>query len=201
MQGLFVEAFEKIENAPQVAGHFVSSYETQLIKEADELFYAGMDNDDNNLKESYLINALGKFMLLLKMHPDNPVFCTKIAVIHETCHHCPQAKDYFHRAINLENLNPFANFYFGEYYFIQRDYNNAIRHYLIAYHNGYRENLTLNLRIATVYDRLGDIEKAKKYYYMSEKLSADNDVLASKIKTLDDSYYTLENYTERTIRE
>lgn len=199
-QGTFCCAFEQIDFDTDIY-QIGSVHEKQLNKEADDYFYAGINSADKEVKEAYLSKALGRYMLLLKMHPDNPIYCTKIAVIHDTCHHCPQAKDYFHRAINLENLNPFANFYFGEYYFIQRDYNNAIRHYLIAYNNGYKSKFILNLRLATIYERVGDIEKAKKHYHISEQLSPEQTELSSKIQALNDVYYAQENYTDKTIRE
>ena len=199
-QGTGCFAFERIDCCePVFRGN--SEYETKLNNEADKYFYAGMEIQDKNLKEAYLIKALGKYMLLLKLHPDDPVLCTKIGVIHETCHHCPQAKSYFFRAINLENLNPFANFYLGEYYFLQRDYNNAIRYYRVAYQNGHEHSSVLNFRLATLYERLGDIERAKGYYDISEKISPGQGELISKIKSLNSVSYARENYTERTIRE
>ena len=46
LRGLFVAGFEKIENAPQCSGPFVSSYESRLVKDAEDLFYAGRETAD-----------------------------------------------------------------------------------------------------------------------------------------------------------
>ena len=177
------------------------NYAKELEAQADKFFYTGIEIKDQKLREAYLSKALAKYMLLLKLQPDNAVFCTQIAVIHDICGHYPQAKEYFFRAINLENLNPFANFYFAEYYFINKDYNNALKHYLIAYNNGYKDYYQVNIRIAAIYERLGDIEKAKYYYTNSKNLNPSIEGINSKIQSLENVYYSKEDYKPRTIRE
>ena len=190
-------------NAGGVNTESVVDYEyiRELEAEADKFFYTGINTEDQKLREAYLSKALAKYMLLLKFQPDNAIFCTQIAVIHDICNHIPQAKEYFFRAINLENLNPFANFYFAEYYFINKDYNNALKHYLIAYNNGYKDYYQVNLKIAKIYERLGDIEKAKIYYTNTKNLNPSLEGLESKIQSLDNVYYSKEDYRPRTIRE
>lgn len=177
------------------------AYLKNLEDEADKYFYAGLESDSISTREVYLSRALAKFMLLLKLQPDNPIYCTQIGVIHDVCHHCPQAKEYFFRAINLDSLNPFANFYFAEYYLFKKDYNNALKHYLVAYNNGYKNYYQVNLKIATVYERLGDIEQAKRFYTLSNLLNSNQAGLQEKVVSLDKVYYSKEDYKKRTIRE
>ena len=165
-----------------------------IEKEADYYFYEGIENPDKATKEAYLSKALEKYMLLLKYNQNNVIYCTQIGVIHDNLGHSFSAKQYFIRAVNLENLNPFANFYFGEYYFNKRDYNNALKYYKIAYNNGYQNLYQVNIKLATVYEKLGDIEKAKYYYSASNKQNPSIEDVDSKIESLNKVYYSKSDY-------
>ncbi|MEE3349627.1 MAG: hypothetical protein VZR09_06265 [Candidatus Gastranaerophilaceae bacterium] len=163
-------------------------------KKADFYFYKGIENSNKKIKEVYLSKALEKYMLLLKYNQNNVIYCTQIAVIHDNLGHPFLAKQYFIRAVNLENLNPFANFYFGEYYFNKKDYNNALKYYKTAYNNGYQKFYQVNIKLATIYEKLGDIEKAKYYYSASNKQNPSIEGVDSKIKSLNKVYYSKSDY-------
>ena len=50
--------------------------------EADKLFHAGMNADEQNLKEAYLSQALVKYMLLLTINPQDIIcrlFCIRLS--------------------------------------------------------------------------------------------------------------------------
>ncbi len=166
----------------------------KIEKEADTLFYAGIENEDKTTKEAYLDQALTKYMLLLSENPYDAVINTQVGAIHDNLGHSQAAKDYFTRAVNLENLNPFANFYFAEYYFSRRDYNEALKYYLIAYKNGYANSYEVNLKLATIYEKLGDIQKAQKHYIQTKKLNPKISGLGEKIKSLREVYYSKSDY-------
>ena len=166
----------------------------ELEKVADKYFYAGLESEDLNKREAYLSRALEKYMLLLKQNPTDVTTCTQIAVIHDNLNHPRLAKTYFIRAVNLENLNPFANFYYGEYYFVKREYQKALRYYLTAYNNGYKDSFPVNLRLATIYEKLGDIAKAKNYYIEAGKQNPQQEGLKEKIELLEKIYYSKSDY-------
>lgn len=170
-------------------------------KEADDLFYKGLAEKNQLLKETYLTKALAKYMFLLSIQPNNATYCTQVGVIHDLSGHGAQAKTYFYRAINLDKLNPFANFYFGEYYFNMRDYRNALKYYLIAFNNGYGSYYEVNNRLAIVYEKLGDLQKAKDYYTISTIVNPSQTQLNKKIRLLDKVYYNKEEYTKSTVVE
>ena len=165
-----------------------------LEKTADKYFYTGMESDDINKREAYLSRALEKYMLLLKLKPNDVTTCTQIAVIHDNLNHPRIAKTYFIRAVNLEKLNPFANFYYGEYYFAKREYQKALIYYLTAYNNGYRDSFPVNLRLATVYEKLGDLAKARIYYIAAEKQNPAQNGIRAKIESLEKIYYSKSDY-------
>ena len=170
-------------------------------KAADDLFYKGLAEKNQALKETYLTRALAKYMFLLSIQPNNAIYCTQVGVIHDLCGHGAQAKAYFYRAINLDKLNPFANFYFGEYYFNMKDYRNALKYYLIAFNNGYGSYYEVNNRLAIVYEKLGDLQKAKDYYTISTVVNPNQTHLNKKIRLLDNVYYNKDEYTKSTVAE
>lgn len=169
----------------------------KIEQEADDLFYKGINSKNNEIKEAYLIKSLSKYMLLLSIQPDNAVFCTQIGVIHDLLGHKSQAKNYFYRAINLENLNPFANYYFGEYYFNMKDYRNALKYYTIAFKNGYGSYYEVHNRLATIYEKLGDLGKAKDHYTASIVVNPKQKELNKKIIQLNKTYYSKRDYKKK----
>ena len=169
----------------------------KIEKEADALFYTGIENEDRTKKEAYLDQALTKYMLLLSENPFDAAINTQVGAIHDNLGHSEAAKDYFTRAVNLENLNPFANFYFGEYYFSRREYNEALKYYLVAYNNGYANSYEVNLKLATIYEKLGDIQKAQKHYIQTKKLNPKISGLGDKIKSLREVYYSKSDYSRK----
>lgn len=177
------------ENSAKAVDNVVSDEE-----EADNYFYAGMQADDKNLKEAYLSKALVKYMLLLSINPNNASISAQVGAIHDSLGHQRLAKEYLFRGVSLEPFNPFPNYYFAEYYFAKKDYENALRYFQAAYDNGYSSFYEVNLKLATVYERLGDIEKAKLYYGAAAKLNPGFQALESKVKSLDKVYYNKEEY-------
>ena len=162
----------------------------QLEKEADNLFYKGIESKKISEKEAYLNQALDKYMLLLNIDMYNANIAAQIGIIHDTLGHSKQAKEYLFRAVNLENLNPFANFCFAEYYFNKKDYSEALRYYLTAFSNGYANYYQLNMRLGTIYEKLGDIPKARHYYILAKKQNPRTAGLSKKIISLGKIYYS-----------
>lgn len=162
--------------------------------EADRLFYAGIEAREQSLKEAYLSKALVKYMLLLTINPQDIICNTQVGVIHDQLNHPKLAKDFFYQAINLDAKNPFANFYFGEFFYRKRCYIEALKHYRVAYKNGYQNFYEINLKLGQIYEKLGDIEKAKLCFNIARKQSSNPDNLDRKLKALDNVYYSKSDY-------
>ncbi len=186
-----------IDSAKEILSKYVKPKinKEKIEKEADNYFYMGLENPDKTTKDAYLSMALEKYMLLLKYDSKNPILATQVGAIHDNLGHSSIAKEYFNRAVNLENLNPFANFYYAEYYFVKKEYNNALKHYLVAYNNGYSNLYEVNLKLATVYEKLGDLDKAKYYYQISQHLNPELDEgISKKIQVLNKAYYSKSDF-------
>lgn len=162
--------------------------------EADSLFNSGLTSKDESTKEAYLSQALAKYMLLLSINPNDIYACTQIGVIHDNLNHSVLAKEYLYRAVNINPSDPYPNFYFGEYFLTKRDYHNALKYYKKAYELGYKEYFEVNFRLGTVYEKLGDIEKAKHYYRASKIRNPYLKGMYAKIKALDNVYYSKSDY-------
>ena len=104
------------------------------------------------------------------------------------------AKEYFYKASNLNVNNPYANFYFGEFYFKRNDYKRALRYYNIAYNNGLNNRYDLNLRLATIYEKFADLVNAKKFYEVSYSMNPNNVELRQKIQSLNELNYDKSEY-------
>jgi len=171
-----------------------AEHNKSIENEANKYFYEGLQIEDQRLKEAYLSEALKKYMLLLNIYPNSAILATHVAIIHDNFEHSKIAKEYFFRAVNIEPTNPYVNFYFGEYYFTRKDYQNALNYYKIAYNNGYSGLYEVNLKLGTIYERIGDIEKAKKYYSAASAAKPTFSELKNKIKSLDKIYYSKSDY-------
>ena len=169
--------------------------------EADAYLDMALVTDDEKTKQHLLETAAGKYFLLSKINPQAVTPYVQLARIYDITRKDRYAKEYFYRATNIENLSPFANFYFGEYYFRRDDFRRALRYYLIAYENGYDNIYELNLRLAVIYEKLGDLENAKRYYNFASTIDPSQTEILTKIEQLNRLNYGESEYYRNFIRE
>lgn len=169
--------------------------------EADYYLDTAMSTTDESTKRVLLETAAGKYFLLSKINPQAVTPYVQLARIYDITGKDKYAKEYFYRATNIENLSPFANFYFGEYYFRRDDFRRALRYYLIAYENGYNNIYELNLRLAVIYEKIGDLENAKRYYTIASSIDSSQTEVLTKIEQLNQLKYGESEYYRNFIRE
>lgn len=104
------------------------------------------------------------------------------------------AQKYFYVALNMQPQNPKANLYFANFYFERNDLINALYYYKIAYANGYSKNYDINYQLGSTYEKLADIETAKKFYNNALKLNPNNTDLANKLNLLNQLNYGQSQY-------
>ena len=64
----------------------------------------------------------------------------------------------------------------------------------MALKNGYGSYYEVHNRLATVYEKLGDLEKAKDHYTVSQMLNPSQKELNDKILILGNTYYNKKEY-------
>ena len=136
---------------------------------------------------------MSKYYLLTKIDYSQITPYIQLARIYDEKNNNRLAKEYFYKASNLDVNNPYANFYFGEFYFKRNDYKRALRYYNIAYNNGLNNRYDLNLRLATIYEKFADLVNANKFYEVSYSMNPNNE-LRQKIQSLNELNYDKSEY-------
>lgn len=165
-----------------------------IQKEADEYFDKFITSSNEQDKEQYLNAAMSKYYLLTKIDYSQITPYIQLARIYDEKNKNRLAKEYFYKASNLDINNPYANFYFGEFYFKRNDYKKALRYYNIAYNNGLNNLYDLNLRLATIYEKFADLVNAKKFYELSYSMNPNNVELKQKIQSINELNYNKSEY-------
>lgn len=171
----------------------------ELYEEADFLLDECLKSEDEIDKVDFMQMAMGKFYLLTMLVPGEIVPHVQLARLYELDKKNRLAKGYFSNAINIDKNNPFTNYYFGDFYYNQRKYLNALYHYTIAYQNGYENVYELNIKLATIYEKLAQIPKAREFYVKASLLEPNDKLLADKIRSLDEIIDT--DYTSNEVKE
>ena len=144
-----------------------------LNKEGDSYFEQALAAKGKRTREKLFRYAMAKYFLTSKADSKNVYTYVQMGRIYDDMNIDRYAKESFYRATNLNYRDPYANFFFGEYYFKRRDYNRALVYYLRSYENGYENNFELNFRLAVMYEKLGDLVSAKKFYNASYKMNPE----------------------------
>lgn len=137
-----------------------------------------MEKKDKNFLYS---NAVGTYLVLIKISPHDPVIFAKIGHIYGKMNKPNYAKSYFDRGLNLDIKNPVVNYYYGIFQEDERDYRKADKYYQIALTNGYN-NENIYQRLATVNAKLGEINKAIFYYKKVYELNKSDEIKEKLLK-------------------
>lgn len=107
--------------------------------------------------------ALENYHILSKIEPLNTYSYVQLARIYEKKKSEDLIKENFSTALSINSKDPYANYFYGEYFYSKEKYRVALKYYLIAYKNGYKDVYILNKRLAELYKKLGDINKSDYY--------------------------------------
>ncbi len=165
----------------------------EIGKEADSFFEKYQKAEEQSEKENWLNLSAGKYYLLTKI--DNTAIrpYVQLGRIYDEKNKTGLAKENFYKATNLNALDPYANFYFGEFYYKRNDYKRALKYYNTAYNNGLNNRYDLNIRLAVIYEKFADLVNAKKFYEISNSIKPDS-ALQEKIRLLNESGYDKSEY-------
>lgn len=104
------------------------------------------------------------------------------------------AKNVLMIALNYNETNPRVNFYLGETFFRDGEYTQAIDFYQEAYTHGYKLDFNTNLRLGMCYEKLNEINLAKKHYKNALKSKPNNDIILTRLENIDKIKTNKENF-------
>jgi len=183
-----------------------AEYEGQqyYFKPGDEVIF--LKNADKNMKLSetaqidsdkkfYLQEAMRYYFLLSRAKFDSQDAQIGLARVYDKMKLDNYAQAHFFDALNFNPQNGKTNFYYANFYYDRSDFITALFYYKIASSAGYSSDYDTNYRMGAIYEKLADIESAKKYYQMALKIRPLNSsILQDKIRLLDDLNYDKSQY-------
>lgn len=195
---------QALESGYSQYGNFVVDYShlngDEAKKEADAYFIKAFDSPTQAEQERFYRLAMHSYFVLSKVYPDDYYAYVQIARIHDERGEEKLAKKNYFHAFNLDKNNPYTNFYFAEYHVKRAMYHKALKYYLIAYNNGYKDNYITNVKLANLYEKLGDLKKSKEFYEKSYNINSNEGDIKEKIQSLESLNYENSDYYH-SIRE
>lgn len=143
---------------------------------------------------SYLQEAMHYYFMVEKINNSSIEAQIGLGRIYDELKFDSIAQKHFFKALSLNPKNPGTNYYFANFYYKRNDLINAFTYYKRAYQFGYQNNYYLNKQLATVCEKLADIETAKTYYQAALNLKQNDTLVAQKIKTLNNLNYNSSQY-------
>lgn len=168
--------------------------EIKFAKNADKYITLAEKTKSPTNQKFYLQEAMRYYFLLSQICPSSVEAQIGLGRVYDGMKQDRLAKKHFFNAFNLDNKNPKANYYFGNFYFARSDYINALNYYTIARRFGYIKSYYVNYKSGIIYEKLGDIDSAIRCYYIASKLNPGNKELKDKILLLDGLNYSHSQY-------
>lgn len=166
----------------------------ELNSVGNEFLLSAENSSDKSIQKEYYSKALLYYNVASKVQPENIIPFIRLGQIYGKTAQFDLAQKNFFIATNLEAKNPEANYYFGNFYFDEQMYRKALKYYLLAFKNGYETDFDTNLKLALVYEKLADLESAKKYYKNAFLIKPADKRLRNKIHLSDDTNYRNSGY-------
>jgi tetratricopeptide (TPR) repeat protein len=168
---------------------------------ADSFFQKAINAQSDDEKLENLQKASGMYFLLSQIDTGDLYPIVQMARVYDYENQNSYAKAYFFKALKIERYNASTNYYFGEYYYSREDYRRALYYYNTAFENGYRENYDVLLKMAIMYEKLGDLLRANQYYKKAFLVSPNSTELPDKIRELEALHYKNTGYYSKLKRK
>lgn len=154
-----------------------------LKLEADLWLSQALGEQNINVKNDLLHQAMKNYYILLKISPGDVDVLNKRALIYDIQDKNLLARSFFSRSLNIEKDNPETNYLVGDYFFKRRDFKRALRYFSAAYENGY-SGFDINYKLAVVYEKLGDLCNAKHFYQEAYSFDESKSEILDKIQNI-----------------
>lgn len=163
-------------------------------KLADYYFDQALKAQNPSDKKDFLQKASGEYFILSQIEPHNLYPLVQLARVYDFENKNSYSKAYFFRALKIDKQNAQTNYYFGEYYYTREDYIRALYYYNKAFENGFHENYKVLIKMAIMYEKLGDLLRANQYYKKAFLVSPNNAILPEKIREIESLQYKNSGY-------
>lgn len=164
-------------------------------KLADYYFEKALYEEEKSIQKDYLQKASGEYFVLTQIEPKNLYPIVQIARVYDLENENSYAKAYFYQALNINQNDARTNYYFGEYYYKRHEYTRAIYFYNVAFKNGWEKDFEILVKMGEMYEKLGDLHKAKKYYIKACSTEKKYDEkLLNKIRNIENLNYKNTGY-------
>lgn len=173
---------------------FRTGDETKFLKNGNKSLLLWEKAQSNTDKSFYLQEAMRYYFLLLQAVPNSVEANIGLGRVYDYMKQDRIAQKHFFTALNINNCDAMANYYFANYYYSRNEFISALNYYKKALSCGYPSNYEINIRIGSVYEKLADIESAKKHYESALKLIPSNFELNEKVKILNGLNYNQSQY-------
>ena len=164
------------------------------LKLADFYFDKALNTQDKDEQKEFLQKASGNYFILTQAHPEDIYPIVQLARVYDYEMQNSFSKAYFYKALRINKLDPATNYYFGEFFYRREEYTKALRFYNIAFNNGYKENNDVVLKMAIMYEKLGDLLRANMYYKKAYLADPQDKDLANKIREIEAIKYKNTGY-------
>lgn len=96
-----------------------------------------------------------------------------------------RAKKYLYKAYSIDENDAITNYYLAKYSYDNEDYLKALDFYKKAYSNGLAENYDVNLKLGSIYEKVGDISKARVFYQSALTLNPNDQEIKNRLSELE----------------
>lgn len=165
---------------------------------ANFYFEKALKTRDTDEKKKYLQKASAEYFILNQIDPKDIYPIVQLARVYDYENKNSYAKAYFFRALKIDKKNASTNYYFGDYYYTRNDYKRAIHFYNTAFENGYKENFHILIRMAQMYEKLGDLLRANQYFKKAFLVHPNSQAIPEKILEIEGINYKNTGYYNKT---
>lgn len=162
----------------------------EILKQADVNFEKYGTNSDPKM----LSTAMAQYYIATKINPQDLYSIVQLARTYDESGLDKYAKEYFSRGISMHKDDAYLNYYYGDFYYKRNLYRRALKLFKRAYNNGYEKNYDINLKIATIYEKLADLKSAKYYYDKAYSINPSVSMLKDKVMQIESLNYDKSDY-------
>lgn len=152
---------------------------------AENEFVKAIKNENKAAKKLLFQSSLNHYYILTQIDSGDIHSIVQMARIYDFFGKNSYAKAYFFRALKIDINSIEANYYFGDFYYSRNDYKRALYYYEKSYNNGEVNNYELLVKIAKIYEALGDLLRANQFYKRAYLLNPKDVEIPDKIEEIE----------------